>query len=148
MEVVKPSLGIEVVASVADGVGVGQGAGGGQDITPGVVGVGGQNCAGGGDHLLHIALLVLHQEALGLAGGRLPGVSYHLPIGIIVEVEGIVNTPVNKQLAAVPDVVSGDVVECLGRSQSALVVAEAESVGAVGHAGQLPSALPGHGPAR
>ncbi len=147
MEVVKPGLGIEVVAPVADGIDVGQGAGGGQSIAPGVVGVGRKDCAVGGDHLFHVALLVLHQETLGLTGGRLPGVPYHLPIGIIVEIERIVNTSVNKQLAAVPDVAPGGAVKCLGRSQPALVVAETESVSIVGHAGQLPPALPGHGPA-
>ncbi len=147
MEVVKPGLSVEVVASVADGIDAGQGAGGGQDVAPGVIGVSRKDCAVGGDHLLHVALLVRHQEAFRLTGGSLPGVPDHLPIGIIMEVESIVNASVHKQLAAVPDVAPRGIPDRLLCPQPGLVVAEAQGGCSVCHACQLPPALPSHGPA-
>ncbi len=67
LEVVQPRLGIVVISAVSEGGDVGQGAGGGENIAPGVVGVGSVDRTGGVDDLQDIALQVSDVEVPGAA---------------------------------------------------------------------------------
>ena len=58
LEVVEAAFGIVIVATVTERVFLGQGAGGGQDLAVGVVGVGGNGIAAGVHHAHDVALQV------------------------------------------------------------------------------------------
>ena len=89
LEVVEACFGVEVVASVSDGVRCGEGSFGCQNIAPGVVGVGGKDRAIGRDDSLHVALLVLYEDAFRFRFGGFVGVAYQFTAGAVMEVKCI-----------------------------------------------------------
>ena len=126
---------------------LGEGAFGCQNVAPGVVGVGGEDRAIGGDHALHVALLVLYEDALGLGVSGFVGVAYQLTAGAVMEVKCIARAHVRHELTAVPDVAAGAAVHRLLGAQSGVVVGKRKRRAVLLHGGKLPSALPAHAPA-
>ena len=147
LEVVEACFGIEVVAPVADGILLGEGTFGGEDIAPCVVGVGGKDRAVRGNDLFHVALLVLYEDAFRFGFGCLIGVAYEFAAGAVVEVKCIVRAHVRHELAAVPDVAAGAAVHRLFGAQSGVVVGKRKRRAVLLHGRQLPPALPRHAPA-
>ena len=147
LEVVESGFGIVIVAPVADGVGGCEGAFGGEDAAPCVVGVGGKDCAVRGNHALHIALLVLYEDALGLGIGGFVGVAYQLAAGAVVEVESVACAHIRHKPAAVPDVPArGSVHRFLG-AETGVAVGKGQACPVLLHGRELSPTLPAHAPA-
>ena len=147
LEIVEACFGVEVVASVADGILLGKDTFGGKNVAPCVVGVSGEDCSVGRDDSLDVALLVLYEDTFRFRFGCLIGVAYQLTAGAVVEVKCITHTNVRHELAAVPDVAAGAAVHRLFGAQSGIVVREGERRAVLLHGRKLPPALPAHPPA-
>ena len=92
-EIVQPGFLVVDVAAVAEGVefaeGSGQGAGGGEGFTPGVVGVGDDLSAGAVDEGDDVALQVMDVCVLGGGGAVIPFDDGGFARSIVEEVEGV-----------------------------------------------------------
>ena len=118
-----------------------------EQLAPSVVGVCSSFSAGCGYGLENIPLKVLDVEVLCIGAVRGSGKAYDLAGGIIVEVQGVGISNVRGKLRALPDVAMSYTVYSLARTQTGLVIGKAQCVAALGHACQLPAALPVHRPA-
>ena len=147
LEIVEACFGVEIVAPVADGILLGEDTFGGKNVAPCVVGVSGEDRAIGGDHALHVALLVLYEDAFRFGVGGFVGVAYQLAAGAVMEVERIARAHVCHELAAVPDVAAGGSVHRLFGAETGVVVGKRKRRAVLLHGRQLPPALPAHAPA-
>ena len=99
LEVIEPGFGVVDVAAVAQGIDFCQGAGSGQDLAVGIVGVGGYD------------LLIAVQDRQNIAlevgdivvGGAIIGQGVGVTAFIVEEVQGVAVAPFSRQVAKAKD---------------------------------------------
>ena len=143
LQVVEAGLGVVVVAAVAEGVGVCQGAGGGEDFAVGVVGVGGCGAAFFVYEAQHIALEVGDVVVHRVVNLQRKGIATL----VVEEVEGGVAVGLPEELAACVEVGVGNAVHRLGHAQPVGIVGVGNTLCAVGGGDQLSAVSPAQCPA-
>ena len=148
VEIVEAGFSIVVVTTVADGIDLGDGTGGSQDLAVRVIHIAAcQRTAGIQDHH-HIALQVgeeiVHRAVvLHGVGGTVVGIEE------IQNVSGLIGTVVPdlpQQLAAGIGIDAGDVARGLAGSHAACIVGEADIGSAIRCGSQAPAVAPAHSP--
>ena len=143
MEVIEAGFSIVVVAAVAQGVDLRQGAFCGNDLAVGVVFVAGDNISVGIDDLHHIAL----QVGDVVIGGAVVLYRIGNAAGIVEEIEGVAAVGLPQQLAAGVVISVDNTVDGFRGADTVVVV----SIGDVGVtaacADQVPAFRPGECPA-
>ena len=148
LEVIEPSLGIVIVATVAEGIDGCNSSGGGQHFAVGIVGITArQRTVSVQDHH-HVALQVGHEivhRAVVLHGVG----SAVIGIEEVQNISGLIGTVVPnlpQQLAAGIGIDAGNSTNRLAGTHTAEVVDIADIGGAVGGGGQGSAVAPAHGP--
>ena len=147
MEVVHLQLGIVVIAPVPQRVDAGQVAGGGEELAPGVVGVGGDAVSAAVQDAHNVSLQV---GQIVIGDGRCGGT------GLIREGTGIAALIVEKlqlfavvilgdKLAALPEVLVLHAAHGFGQAQAVAVVGVGDGQTGIGRACQSASVCPGEG---
>ena len=122
--IIESSLGVVVIASVPQGVDAGQIAGGGEELAPGVVGVGGDGGSAGVEDAGYIALQV-GQVVVGdgVRGGTgFVGEGVGIAALIVEEFQLFAVVILGDQLAALPEVLVLHAVNGLGKPEAVSVV--------------------------
>ena len=151
LQIVHLQLGIVVVAPVAEGVDVGQIAGGGEELAPGVVGVGGDAGSAAVEDACDVALQV-GQVVVGdgrCGGTGFVGEGVGIAALVVEELQLFAVVVLGNQLAALPEVFVLHAVDCLGQAQAVAVVGigSGQAFVCVRGAGQSTSVDPGEGSA-
>ena len=147
LQVIQPRLGIVVVPPIPNGVDACHRARCIEDPAPGVVAVLRHRRAGAVHNADHITLEVLAVEVLRLGVPGDVGEADDCAFGVVVEEQRIAPRDLRCQRAAPVDIAVNLAANSLPRPQARLVVLEAQAGGAFFSNCQLPSALPGEGPA-
>ena len=151
LEVVHLQLGVVVISPVPQRVDAGQIAGGGEELAPGVVGVGGDGGSAGVEDGGYIALQV-GQVVVG-DGGRggtgFVGESVRIAALVIEELQLLAVVVLGDQLAALPEVLVLHTVDRFGQAQAVAVVGigGGQVFGGVGGTCQPSAVYPGEGAA-
>ena len=148
VEVVEAGFGIVVVATVTDGVDLGNGTGGGQDFAVRVIHIAACQGAIGIQNHHHVALQVGHEivhraVVLHGVGGTVIGIEE------VQNISGLIGTVIPdlpQQLAAGIGIDTGDVAHGLAGSHAACIVGEADAGGAAGCSSQASAIAPAQGP--
>ena len=142
LEVVESGLFVVVVAAVTQGVDLCQGAGSGQDLAVGIVGV--------GRHDLLIAIQDGQNIALEVGdivvGGTVVGQGVGMTALVIEEVQSVAAPGLPHQLTTGIEIAVGGVADFLGQPQTVGIVGEGERLATAVGGDQSPSLFPGHCP--
>ena len=143
LEVVQLRFGVVDIAPVAEGVvgaqGGCQGAGDGEGLAPGVIGVGNHRASRSVQDCRHIPL----QVGGVVVGGAVVGHGHGNAIGVVGEVQGVAAYGHLAELTAVVDIAIGNRAVGTADSHTVLVIGIGPGGAVLGNGCQLPAMLPG-----
>ena len=146
VEVIEPRFLVVDVTPIAEGVllaeGIGQGAGAGEEIAPGVIGVFDHDLAGivgDGDN---VALSIVEVEVLGAIEAN----GHGLAVGVAADAHDIGTVEDMDKLALGIGIAGDYIVDGLREAEALLVIGKGDGSTVLGHGSQLAAALPGIGP--